>query len=106
MSGLRKWIVSLAGTAIAATVSYQWLDVQRSVGDELALKLSAAKSPFHRSVEQSAANDSISPTATQPYLSLLLSVVRQISEMLKYEYTNCRRQIVMLATFVDLRDQF
>ena len=26
MSGLRKWIVSLAGTAIAAIVSYQWLD--------------------------------------------------------------------------------
>ena len=26
MSGLHKWIVSLAGTAIAATVSYHWLD--------------------------------------------------------------------------------
>ena len=26
MSGLRKWIVSLAGTAIAAAVSYQWFD--------------------------------------------------------------------------------
>ena len=26
MSGLRKWIVSLAGTAIAATISYQWID--------------------------------------------------------------------------------
>ena len=26
MSGLHKWIVSLAGTAIAAAISYQWLD--------------------------------------------------------------------------------
>src|SRR6187455_1506287 len=26
MSGLHKWIVSLAGTAIAAAASFQWLD--------------------------------------------------------------------------------
>lgn len=26
MNGLRKWILSLAGTAIAVTIAYQWLD--------------------------------------------------------------------------------